>query len=201
MMLLLARLDTRTATIIRLIGSALVSWTVFADPHHPGAGGRGLVVAIAYGLCAACWLSWTWRPSSERNAVANYVMAVAGGVLLGAATSSAASVFVFVAAVAAGLREPLGRAMIVTAAGSVASAAAVLIYDRSALGLLAYTLGFAAATLAASNARQSLMRAEQAELLLAQTQRCHDAARVFAKIGARDRTQAVHYAYTHKLAG
>ena len=24
---------------------------------------------------------------------------------------------------------------------------------------------------------------------------------VFAKIGARDRTQAVHYAYTHGLAG
>jgi hypothetical protein len=44
-MLLLARLDTRTATIIRLIGFALVSWTVFADRHHPD---RAQAVHYAY---------------------------------------------------------------------------------------------------------------------------------------------------------
>jgi signal transduction histidine kinase len=202
MMLLLSRLDTRTATIIRLIGFALVSWTVFADPHRPGASGRGLVVAIAYALCAISWVSWIWRPFRERNARDNYVMAIAGGVLLGAASTGAASVFVFVAAVTAGLREPLGRAMIVTAAGSIASAAAVLIYDRSALGLLAYTLGFAAATLAASNARQSLMRAEQAELLLAQTQRSHEEQLRTTRLEESTRiAREIHDVLAHSLAG
>ncbi|HEX5193247.1 MAG TPA: histidine kinase [Solirubrobacteraceae bacterium] len=201
-MLLLSRLDTRTATIIRLIGFALVSWTVFNDTHHPATGGRGLVVAVTWAVCAICWLTWTWRPFNTRQAIDNYVMALAGGVLLGAAPSSAASVFVFAAAVTAGLREPLGRAMIVPAAGSLATAVSVLIYDHSALGLLAYVLGFAAATLAASNARQSLMRAEQAELLLAQSQRSHEEQLRTARLEESTRiAREIHDVLAHSLAG
>jgi hypothetical protein len=83
-LLLLSRMDRRTATLIRLIGFGLISWTVFRDPHHPGTSGRGLVVAIAYALCAVSWLIWTWRPSSDDGATLdNYVMAIAGGVLCG----------------------------------------------------------------------------------------------------------------------
>ena len=131
-------MDRRTATIIRLIGLGLISWTVFRDPHHPGTSGRGLVVSIAYALCAVSWMVCTWRPVSDTGTtVDNYVMAVAGGVLCGAASSSAASTFVFVAAVVAGAREPLARAMLVTTCGILALAVAVLVYDDSALGLLA----------------------------------------------------------------
>ena len=39
----------------------------------------------------------------------------------------------------------------------------MLVYDSGALGLLAFALGFAAELLAASDARQSVVRAEQAE--------------------------------------
>ena len=46
-------------------------------------------------------------------------------------------------------------------------AISVVLYKYSAVGSLAYSLGFAAALLAATNARQSFVRAEQAELLLA----------------------------------
>lgn len=201
MLLLLSRLDQRAATIVRLIGFGLISWTVFSDSHHPGIAGRGLVVAIAYALCAASWAAWIWRPVSRDGATLdNYVMAIAGGVLCAAASSSAASAFVFVAVVAAGIREPLDRAMRVTAGGVLALAMAVLVYDGSALGLLAYSLGFAAATLAASNARQSVMRADQAELLLAQNQRSHEEQLRTARLEESTRiAREIHDVLAHSL--
>jgi signal transduction histidine kinase len=196
-------MDRRTATIVRLIGFGLISWTVFHDSHHPGVGGRGLVVTIAYGLCTISWAVWTWRPVSENGATLDtYVMAIAGGVLCGAASSSAASAFVFIAAAVAGVREPLGRAMRVTAAGILALAVTVLVYDGGALGLLAYSLGFAAVTLAASNARQSVMRAEQAELLLAQNQRSHEEQLRSARLEESTRiAREIHDVLAHSLAG
>jgi signal transduction histidine kinase len=203
MVLLLSRLDQRAATVIRLIGFGLISWTVFNDTHHPGSSGRGVVVTIAYGLCTISWAVWMWRPVSESGAtIDNYLMAIAGGVLCGAASSSAAGAFVFVAAVAAGVREPLERAMRVTAAGILALAVTVLVYHGSALGLLAYSLGFAAATLAASNARQSVMRADQAELLLAQNQRSHEEQLRTARLEESTRiAREIHDVLAHSLAG
>jgi signal transduction histidine kinase len=209
MLVLFARLDKRLATLIRLIGYALISWTVFSDEHHPAFGGRGLVVAVAYAVCTVSWLFWVWRSLTEDgnafesgDALGNYAMAIAGGVLLGGAPSSAASAVLFVAAIAAGLREPLGRAMIVTASGVLAYAVTVLIYRDSALGLLAYTLGFAAATLAASNGRQSRMRADQAELLLAQTQRSHEEQLRTAHLQKSTRiAREIHDVLAHSLAG
>ena len=209
MLVLFSRLDKRLATAIRLVGYALISWTVFSDKHHPNTGGRGLVVAVAWAVCTVCWLYWVWWSLREdRNVfeagagVDNYLLAIAGGVLLGAAPSSAASAVLFVAAVAAGLRQPLGRAMVVTASGVLALAVTVLIYGDSALGLLAYTLGFAAATLAASNARQARMRAEQAELLLAQTQRSHEEQLRTTRLEESTRiAREIHDVLAHSLAG
>jgi signal transduction histidine kinase len=209
MLVLFSRLDKRLATAIRLIGYALISWTVFSDKHHPADGGRGVVVAVAWAVCTVCWLYWVWRSLQEDGnvfesgaAVDNYLLAIGGGVLLGAAPSSAASAILFVAAVAAGLREPLGRAMMVTASGVLALAVTVLIYRDSALGLLAYTLGFAAATLAASNARQARMRAEQAELLLAQTQRSHEEQLRTTRLEESTRiAREIHDVLAHSLAG
>jgi len=196
--------NTRLATLIRLIGLGLISWTVFAaDQHAPGTGGRGLVVSITFGLAAISWLYWTWHPTSDSGAtVDTYVMAIAGGVLCGAAPSSAASAFVFVAAVSAGIRAPLARAMLVSAGGTLGLAFSTLVYDGSALGVLAYTLGFAAVTFAASNARQSVIRADQAELLLAQTQRSHEEQLRTARLEESTRiAREIHDVLAHSLAG
>src|ERR1700755_2992922 len=101
-MLLLRSVDRRIATLIRLAGLGLISWTVFHDVHHPGTSGRGLVVLISYALCVVSWLPWTCRPPSDTGATLDtYVMAIAGGVLSAAASSSASSAFVFVAVVTA----------------------------------------------------------------------------------------------------
>ena len=120
----------------------------------------------------------------------------------GASPNSAASAFVFVAVVAAGVRAELPRAFIVVGVGVLALALSVLVYDGSALGLLAYSLGFAAATLGGANARQAAAKAEQAELLLAQTQRSHEEQLRAARLEESTRiAREIHDVLAHALAG
>jgi signal transduction histidine kinase len=201
--MLLNRLDPRLATVIRLIALGLISSSVLNAHHHPSGSGRGLVITVCFAACVAAWLAWTIWATDERGLTPDlYVMTVAGGVLAGAAPNSAASAFVFVAAAAAGLRVELSRAFVVVALGALALGVAVLVYDGSALGWLAYTLGFIAVALAASNSRQSSVRAEQAELLLAQTQRSHEEQLRAARLEESTRiAREIHDVLAHTLAG
>ncbi len=129
-------------------------------------------------------------------------MAVAGAVLTAASPSSAGSAFVFVASVAAAVRSDLRRAFRIAFAGAFALAVAELAYDGSALGTLAYALGFAATMLAASNSRNGALRTEQAELLLAQSQRSHEEQLRAAKLEESTRiAREIHDVLAHTLAG
>jgi signal transduction histidine kinase len=132
----------------------------------------------------------------------SYALAAAGGALLGACPASAASVFVFVAIVSAALRADLSRAWITTALGALSLGITVLIYDGSAVGALAYGLGFAAATLAAANVRQVRQRAAEAELLLAQTQRSQEERLRAVRLEESTRiAREIHDLLAHTLAG
>ncbi len=199
----LYRLDYRYATPIRLAGLALVAWSVFGANHHPGGSGRGLVVSLLLALAAIAWLYWTiWPRGRERRMAELYVLAAAGGVLLGAAPNSAASAFVFVAVAAAAVRRPLRDALGVLVIGAVALAIATLVYDNNGLGLLAYVLGFTATMFGGANARGSLVRAEQAELLLAESQRSHEEQVRVARLEEQARiAREIHDVLAHALAG
>ena len=76
------------------------------------------------------------------------------------------------------------------------------IYDNLGIGLLAYALGFATSALAASNSRQSVQRVEQAELLLAQTQRSQEEQLRAARLEESTRiAREIHDVLAHALAG
>jgi signal transduction histidine kinase len=199
----LTRMDRRPATIVRLAALILISWTVFTAGHHPSTHGRGLVVSILLAIVVASWLWWTAHPVRPGPVTPDlWVTAAAGGLLCAASPDSAASAFVFVAVVAAGIREELSRAWPVALVGAVAVAVGDAIYDRLGLGLLAYSLGFAASCLAASNSRQSVQRAEQAELLLAQTQRSQEEQVRAARLEESTRiARDIHDVLAHALAG
>ena len=200
--MLLAALPRRAADAIRLGGLALILLSVLSGSPHPGVAGRGLVVTVLLAAAAGSWLVWTIRPMSDRVTLDLYVMAIAGGLLVNAAPHSAASAFVFVAVVASGLRVELTRAAPVTVLGILALAVSDLLYDGSALGLLAYTLGLAASLLAAATARGRTERAEQAELLLAQTQRSHEEQLRAARLEESTRiAREIHDVLAHTLAG
>jgi signal transduction histidine kinase len=200
--MVLSRLDPRLATVVRIVSLVLISWSVLHSRHHVSGSGRGLVITVCFVVCVIAWLVWTIRPNEHLVTPDVYVLAVAGGVLAGAAPDTAASAFVFIAVAAAGLRTDLPRAFLVVALGTLALASAVLAYDGSGIGLLAYTLGFIATTLAASTSRQSRVRAEQAELLLAQTQRSHEEQLRAARLEESTRiAREIHDVLAHTLAG
>jgi signal transduction histidine kinase len=200
---LLTRLDRRWATFVRLLVLALVGWSVFHADHPPGSHGRGLVITLLFAAAVASWLRWTVRPLTD-DAIGPelWVMAGAGGLLTGASPDSAASAFVFVAVVTAGVRVELRDAVPVVVLGVVALAAGDVIYHHLGIGLLAYALGFAASALAASNSRQSVQRTEQAELLLAQSQRSQEEQLRAARLEESTRiAREIHDVLAHALAG
>ncbi len=201
--MLLASLDRRLATAIRLVGLGLLAFSILsASNHAPGATGRGLAVSLLLAAAVVSWLVWTIHPDRVGVTVELYVMAAAGGLLVEASPKSAASVFVFIAVVVAGLRAELPQAAPVAVLGTLSVAVSDLLYNGSALGLLAYVLGFVASLLAASNARQRAVRAEQAELLLAQTQRSHEEQLRAARLEESTRiAREIHDVLAHTLAG
>jgi signal transduction histidine kinase len=203
--MIFASLDRRTSFIIRLLGCALITWTVInASKDGPGTSGRGLVVTILLALCllGACLWLVAQADLDRPPGLEVPVLAIAGGALVGASPGSAASAFVFVAIVTAGIRAGLVRAMQVTAIGTLSLAVTVLIWNGGALGLLAYALGFAVSGLAAANVRQLRLQAEQAELLLAQSQRSQEESLRAARLEESTRiAREIHDVLAHSLAG
>src|SRR5947209_7327124 len=157
-------LSPRIATLIRAAGLALVDWSILSATHRPSSHGRGLVVALLLATCTLLWLTLMTRPGRDRGITPElYALAGLGGFLIGASPNSAASAFVFVGVVAGALRAELLAAAPIAAVGALGLAISTLIYANSGVGMLAYALAFAAAALAASNSRQGIVRAEQAE--------------------------------------
>jgi signal transduction histidine kinase len=201
--MILYRLNRRVATPMRLTGLALIVWSILGSRHHPGTSGRGVLVAVMLVASVLAWLVWTIWPNRGRGVTLElYVLVIAGGLLIGAAPDSAASAFVFVGVATGSFHVPLPRAVPLAALGTLAVAVSILVYNGSGLGLLAYALGFAAVALAASNSRQSVQRADQAELLLAQAQRSHEEQLRVARLEESTRiAREIHDVLAHSLAG
>lgn len=196
-------LNTRVATTIRTAMVVLVSWSVLTAKYGPGTSGRALFATVLFAICLICSVLWIVMFRLDRApTLETWVLAAAGGLLTGTAQGSAASAFAFIAVVSAGLRSELPVAVPVALLAVLGLSISAVIYDYSALGVLAYTLGLAAAALAASTAHQSAVRAEQAELLLAQTQRSQEEELRAARLEESARiARDIHDVLAHALAG
>jgi signal transduction histidine kinase len=191
---------------VRAIGLFLITYAVIQSRIGPGTHGRHLVVLVLLSICVACWLYWMAYPGKLGEdrplMVETQLMAAAGGFLAWASPTSPASAFAFVAVVSAAVRTDLRQAWVVTALAAVAVGVGVLVYDGDGVGALAYALGFAGSMLAASNARQVRLRADQAELLLAQTQRSAEEQLRAARLEESTRiAREIHDVLAHSLAG
>jgi signal transduction histidine kinase len=197
------QLNSRTAAVIRIAMVALVSWTVLAAKHGPGTSGRELVATVLFAVCVISSGLWIALIGKAEGLTADmWILAAAGGVLTGAVSGSAASAFAFIGVVAAGVRVEVRRAAPVVAVAVLGLAVSSLIYDDGAIGVLAYSLGLVATLLAASNAQQAAVRAEQAELLLAQSQRSHEEQLRTARLEESTRlARDIHDVLAHALAG
>jgi signal transduction histidine kinase len=202
-MLVLQSLNARVALAIRAFGLILVAWTVFGSNPGPSSSDRGLLIAVLLGAGSVAWGMWTWQSYAPRiTPVDLFVMSACGGLLVTAAPSGAGSAFAFVAIATAGYRLELREAIAVTTLGLFTLALGVLVYDQSATEVLAYGLGLIAVLLAGTNARQTVSRAEEAELLLAQVQRSSEEQLRAARLEESARiAREIHDVLAHTLAG
>lgn len=153
-MMLLRALNHRDATVARLIGLALVTWSVISSDKPPALHGRGLVVLVALLLMVGAWLVWTfWSCRQQRMTPDLYVLAVSSGLLAAAAPSGAGSAGMFVIAMATAARVDLKRGFVVVCVGVVGMGAGAIAYHGSGLGVVAYTAAWCALAFAGSNLR------------------------------------------------
>ena len=201
--MLIAAPRGRLATLLRLAGLAAVAWSIFTSEAAPATSGRGLVVLVAFVPAVIAWLVWTfWSSRQDFMTPDLYVLAICGGIIQSADQNSAASVFTFVVAMGAAARCGLLYGLVMAALGAAAVGTGAIVYDHAALPVLAYALGFAATTLGGYNIRQSRLRLEQTELLLAQTQRSHEEQLRAARLEESARiARDIHDVLAHTLAG
>ncbi|MDO9407178.1 sensor histidine kinase [Patulibacter sp.] len=187
---------------VQAIAVVAVCWSVARADPAPGFDGRALVVLVALAVGVAAFAGWSFQRDRGRDATTPILMAMAGGVLCWASPNSAGSALAFMACFGVGARLEPSRAVPTAAGGVLAVAVAALAYDGSFAGTAAYGLGFVATMLAGANRRASLLRVEEAELLLVQTQRSHEEQVRAAALTERTRiARDVHDVLAHSLAG
>jgi signal transduction histidine kinase len=197
---------TRVVDLVRACGLVVVIVTVsLASPGPGSAGARGLAIAITLGLSAAAWVAWMLSGSTGERARLNLgslvVMAGAGGVLAGLSPNSPAVAVGCAAAFSAGVRLRTEASLAIVAETVAAFLIVGLTTGAPAGALLGYTFAYAGLWSVALTRREFLVRAEQAEHMLAETQRAREAETHAAALAERARiARDIHDVLAHSLA-
>jgi len=195
--------------LIRAFGLVVVIITVSLASPRPGTDSAlGLAVAVALGLSAAAWIVWLLSGNGRWTGMRQWmnlgglvVMAGAGGVLAGLSPSSPALAIGCAACFSAGVRLRTEWSLAILAETVAAFLIAGLASGAPAGALLGFCFAFAGLWSVALTRRAYLVRAEQAEHLLAETQRAHEAEMHAAALAERARiARDIHDVLAHSLA-
>jgi len=194
---------TRVTDIIRAIGLAVVIVTVSVARPHPGVdSARGLAIAVTLGLSAAAWIVWMLAGCKRWTNVASLaVMGAAGGVLAGLSPSSPAVAIGCAATFSAGVRLKTDLSLGIMAETVAAFLIAALATGAPTGALLGFPFAFAGLWSVSLTRREYLVRAEQAEHMLAETRRAREAETQAAALAERARiARDIHDVLAHSLA-
>jgi len=195
---------TRVIDIIRAIGLAVVVITVSVASPRPGTdSARGLAIAVALVLSAVAWIVWLLAGSSRRwmNLGGLIVMGAAGGALAGLSPNSPGVAIGCAAAFSAGVRLRTELSLGIVAETIAALLVAALITGAPTGALLGYPFAFAGLWSVSLTRREFLVRAEQAEHMLAETRRAREAKTHAAALPERARiARDIHDVLAHSLA-
>jgi signal transduction histidine kinase len=197
---------TRLIDLVRACGLVVVIVTVSLASPRPGSdGARGLAIAIMLGLSAAAWVAWMLSGSTGERRWLNLgglvVMAGAGGALAGLSPNSPAVAVGCAAAFSAGVRLRTEGSLAIAAETVAVFLIVGLATGAPAGALLGYTFAYAGLWSVALTRREFLVRAEQAEHMLAETQRAREAETHAAALAERARiARDIHDVLAHSLA-
>jgi signal transduction histidine kinase len=198
------RVDVRRViAVFRAVGLAVVVVTVSTAKPRPALdGGIGTGIAVALAISAAAWIVWILAQHGERTMTgALIVMAAAGGLLAGLSPQSPAVGVGCVATFSAGARLRTTASLGIMAATVAAFLITALTTGAPTALLLGYPWAFAGFWTVALTRREFMVRAEQAERMLAETRRAREAETHAAALAERTRiARDLHDVLAHSLA-
>jgi signal transduction histidine kinase len=194
--------QTRWRQVRSVAGLAAITWAVGFSAPRPGLTGRGAVTFAALVLAAAGWLVWLFVIDRTGLMSAGLVVCAAAGVALTITSPHSAAVgYLCAVCISAGARLPWTRSAALTTAviGGYVVGQAVL--RRSLVWLAVPAVALVACWLAGLVRRQLEERAEQAQLLLAETQLAREEQARAAALAERARiAREIHDVLAHALA-
>ena len=197
---------TRLIDLIRACGLLVVIVTVtLASPGPRTDGAIGVAIAVMLGLSVVAWVAWMLSGSTgDRHwlSVGSLIaMAGVGGALAGLSPNSPAVAVGCAATFSAGVRLRTEASLAITAGTIAAFLITGLATGAPAGALLGYTFAYAGLWSVALTRREYLVRAEQAEHMLAETQRAREAETHAAALAERARiARDIHDVLAHSLA-
>jgi signal transduction histidine kinase len=189
--------------LLRFCALGLVLADIWAGHPAPGLTGRHLVLLVGTILAGLTWLAWLPERVDRRVRITVLVVGIVGGSLaaLVSPTTAAVSLPAVVALLAGTSFGPL-EAIVVAACGLITVGAGSLVISTRGFSLLGTCLAVVGGLLAGLWRSQYRMRAEQAELAAAQTQRAEQE-HVRAQV-LEERTRIareIHDILAHTLGG
>jgi signal transduction histidine kinase len=193
----------RVIAVVRIAGLLAVVITVsVASPGPTTGGARGTAIAVTLGLSAAAWIAWIvadGRPWMTVGSLA--VMGAAGGLLAGLSPNSAAAGVGCVAAFSAGVRLRTVESLGIMAETLAAFLVAALATGAATTAVVGYSWAFVGFWTVGLTRGEYLVRAEQAEDILAETRRAREAETHAAALAERARiARDIHDVLAHSLA-
>ena len=187
---------------VRFLVLVVVLITVPLAQPHPGQGAVGIAIAVALGISAVSWVVWLRGQRRPRVSIAALaVMGAAGGVLAGLSPLSTAIAVGCVVTSSAGAGLNPEASLAITAGTVAAFLTAGLATGAPTETLLGYPLTFIGLWAFGLSRHAFLLRAEQAERMLAETRRAREAETEAAALAERARiAREIHDVLAHSLA-
>jgi signal transduction histidine kinase len=187
---------------VRILVLVVVLITVPLAQPHPGQGPVGIGIAVALGVSTVSWVVWLLGRRRPRVSIAALaVMGAAGGVLAGLSPLSTAIAVGCVVTSSAGARLNPEASLAITAETVAAFLITALATGAPAGTLLGYPLTFIGLWAFGLSRHAFLLRAEQAERMLAETRRAREAETQAAALAERARiAREIHDVLAHSLA-
>jgi signal transduction histidine kinase len=191
--------EGRSARSVRLIALAVIVGTAFLGNPHASLAGHGLVILVSLIVAAATQVAVIVSPTAPWALGRTVLCAVSCGVLAGYEPSVGTAVLLVFMGLSAGAGFGLGTGGVVTALAVVTTALSVLASGQGtgniSVGAVA-VVGF----LAAAGRKQYALRAEEAELRLADAERAREEhARAAALAERANAAREIHDILAHSL--